>query len=59
MGNYNFTGDLKGVIWLVSDNLYSSDKVFLRELLQKGVDAMDVRKKVHIIDLPDIAGESV
>ena len=44
---------------LVSDNLYSSDKVFLRELLQKGVDAMDVRKKVHIIDLPDIAGESV
>ncbi|MCI9034937.1 MAG: hypothetical protein HFJ08_13025 [Lachnospiraceae bacterium] len=59
MGNYNFTGDLKGVIGLVSDNLYSSDKVFLRELLQKGVDAMDVRKKVHIIDLPDIAGESV
>ena len=44
---------------MVSDNLYSSDKVFLRELLQKGVDAMDVRKKVHIIDLPDIAGESV
>ena len=59
MGNYNFTGELKGVIGLVSDNLYSSDKVFLRELLQKGVDAMDVRKKVHIIDLHDIAGESV
>ncbi len=29
----------------MSDNLYSSDKVFLRELLQNAVDAIDARKK--------------
>jgi len=46
MGNYNFKVDLKGIIRLLSDNLYSSDKVFLRELLQNGVDAIDARRKV-------------
>ncbi|MDE6620916.1 MAG: HSP90 family protein [Lachnospiraceae bacterium] len=45
MGNYNFKVDLKGIIRLLSDNLYSSDKVFLRELLQNAVDAIDARKK--------------
>lgn len=46
MGNYNFKVDLKGIIRLLSDNLYSSDKVFLRELLQNAVDAIDARKRV-------------
>lgn len=45
MGNYNFKVDLKGIIRLLSDNLYSNDKVFLRELLQNAVDAVDARKK--------------
>lgn len=45
MENYNFKVDLKGIIRLLSDNLYSSDKVFLRELLQNAVDAVDARKK--------------
>lgn len=45
MGNYNFKVDLKGIIRLLSDNLYSSDKVFLRELLQNAVDAIDARRK--------------
>lgn len=45
MGNYNFKVDLKGIIRLLSDNLYSSDKVFLRELLQNAVDAIAARKK--------------
>lgn len=45
MGNYNFKVDLKGIIRLLSDNLYSSDKVFLRELLQNAVDAIGARKK--------------
>ncbi len=45
MANYNFKVDLKGIIRLLSDNLYSSDKVFLRELLQNAVDAIDARKK--------------
>lgn len=45
MENYNFKVDLKGIIRLLSDNLYSSDKVFLRELLQNAVDAVGARKK--------------
>lgn len=45
MGNYNFQVDLKGIIRLLSDNLYSSDNVFLRELLQNSVDAIQARKK--------------
>lgn len=45
MGNYNFKVDLKGIIRLLSDNLYSSEKVFLRELLQNSADAIDARKK--------------
>lgn len=44
MENYNFRVDLKGIIRLLSDNLYSSDKVFLRELLQNAVDAVDAGK---------------
>lgn len=47
MGNYNFKVDLKGIIRLLSDNLYSSDKVFLRELLQNAVDAIDARRKAE------------
>ena len=45
MANYNFKVDLKGIIRLLSDNLYSSDKVFLRELLQNAADAINARKK--------------
>lgn len=46
MESYNFKVDLKGIIRLLSDNLYSSDHVFLRELLQNAVDAIAARKKV-------------
>lgn len=46
MANYNFKVDLKGIIRLLSDNLYSSDKVFLRELLQNATDAIVARKRV-------------
>lgn len=45
MENYNFKVDLKGIIRLLSDNLYSSEHVFLRELLQNAVDAISARKK--------------
>lgn len=45
MANYNFKVDLKGIIRLLSDNLYSSDKVFLRELLQNAIDAIEAGKK--------------
>lgn len=45
METYNFKVDLKGIIRLLSDNLYSSEHVFLRELLQNAVDAIGARKK--------------
>ena len=45
MANYNFKVDLKGIIRLLSDNLYSTKDVFLRELLQNEVDAIRARKK--------------
>lgn len=42
--NLHFQVDLKGLIRLLSDNLYTSDDVFLRELLQNAVDAIEARK---------------
>lgn len=45
MSSYNFQVDLKGIIRLLSDNLYSGERVFLRELLQNAVDAVMARKK--------------
>lgn len=44
MEEFHFQVDLKGFISLLSDHLYSSDTVFLRELLQNGVDAVEARK---------------
>lgn len=42
--DYSFQVDLKGIIRLLSENLYSSSDVFLRELLQNGVDAIEARR---------------
>lgn len=39
--SYSFQVDLKGMIRLLSENLYSSSDVFLRELLQNSVDALE------------------
>ncbi|MCM1217838.1 MAG: HSP90 family protein [Lachnospiraceae bacterium] len=47
MGKYQFKVDLKGIIRLLSDNLYSSDQVFLRELLQNAADAVTARKRAE------------
>lgn len=44
MDGYNFKVDLKGIIRILSENLYSSEDVFLRELLQNAVDAIRARK---------------
>lgn len=44
MRDYNFQVDLKGLISLLSNHLYSKDDVFIRELLQNGVDAVTARK---------------
>lgn len=44
MGDFTFQVDLKGMIRLLSENLYSNDSVFLRELLQNAIDAIEARK---------------
>ncbi len=42
--DFSFQVDLKGIIRLLSENLYSSTDVFLRELLQNAVDAIEARR---------------
>ena len=43
----NFQVNLGGVIRLLSDHLYSGPEVFIRELLQNGVDAITARRLVE------------
>ncbi|MDP4097041.1 HSP90 family protein [Paenibacillus sp. P96] len=50
--NYRFQVDLSGMINILSNHLYSSPKVFLRELLQNAVDAVTARKVLE----PDFKG---
>lgn len=44
MENYNFNVNLGGMIDVLSNHLYSTPKVFIRELLQNAVDAIVLRK---------------
>ena len=41
--NYQFSVDLGGMISILSEHLYSSPDVFLRELIQNGADAISMR----------------
>jgi molecular chaperone HtpG len=50
--SYKFQINLRGIIDLLSNHLYSGPEVFLRELLQNGVDA--IRARVH--HEPDFVG---
>lgn len=43
---HKFQIDLLGIIELLSEHLYSSPQVYLRELLQNGVDAIQARESV-------------
>lgn len=43
----NFQVDLKGVLKILSDSLYSSPHVFVRELIQNSVDAIAARQKIE------------
>lgn len=45
--NQNFRVDLKGVVDLLARHLYSSPRVYIRELLQNGVDAITARRAVE------------
>ncbi|MFJ2768127.1 HSP90 family protein [Streptomyces sp. NPDC087300] len=42
--SHSFQVDLRGLVDLLSHHLYSSPKVYLRELLQNGVDAVTARR---------------
>ena len=42
--SHTFQVDLRGLVDLLSHHLYSSPKVYLRELLQNGVDAITARR---------------
>ncbi|MCR2805982.1 HSP90 family protein [Paenibacillus soyae] len=46
MQPFNFQVNLKGIIDLLSNHLYSDPGVFVRELLQNGVDAITARKRL-------------
>src|SRR5262245_35171576 len=43
---HNFQVDLRGLIELLSGHLYSGPSVFVRELLQNGVDAIRARQRL-------------
>ncbi|WP_280493448.1 HSP90 family protein [Nocardia asiatica] len=45
--NYSFQVDLRGIVDLLSHHLYSSPRVYLRELLQNAVDAVTARALVE------------
>lgn len=44
---YLFQVNLKGMIELLSEHIYSSPDVFVRELLQNGIDAITARKLIE------------
>jgi molecular chaperone HtpG len=43
----SFRVDLRGIVDLLSHHLYSSPRVYLRELLQNSVDALTARRLLH------------
>lgn len=47
MAEHKFQIDLRGIIDLLSNHLYSGPQIFVRELLQNGVDAISARTKVE------------
>lgn len=46
LANNNFQVDLGGIVELLSRNLYSGPRVFVREILQNGYDAITARQKI-------------
>lgn len=47
MTQHNFQVDLGGVVEILSRNLYSGPRVFVRELMQNGVDAITARLSIE------------
>lgn len=44
-----FSVDLRGVVSLLSRNIYSGPKVYLRELIQNGIDAIKAREDFFVV----------
>ncbi|MFC4775194.1 HSP90 family protein [Paenibacillus sp. GCM10023252] len=57
MSNQNFQVNLQGMIDLLSNHLYSNPGVFMRELLQNGVDAITARKRTGQAFQPRVSVE--
>ena len=51
---HNFQVNLGGMISILSDHLYSSSDVFLREIIQNAVDALEARKMIETHFEPQI-----
>lgn len=49
-----FRVDLRGIVDILSHHLYSSERVYLRELLQNGRDAIEARRRVDASFSPRI-----
>ncbi|TCS93664.1 HSP90 family protein [Hazenella coriacea] len=47
MRDFHFKVNLKGMIDLLSNHLYSTPHVYIRELIQNGVDAITARKNIE------------
>ncbi|MGW8554685.1 hypothetical protein [Streptomyces tubercidicus] len=52
-----FQVDLRGLVDLLSHHLYSSPRVYLRELLQNAVDAITARRARAVLDAYGNEGE--
>ncbi|MBX9654898.1 HSP90 family protein [bacterium] len=52
---HRFQVDLRGILAILSDHLYSGPQVYLRELLQNAVDAIHARRQEE----PSITGEII
>ncbi|WP_020527420.1 HSP90 family protein [Flexithrix dorotheae] len=53
MHKFNFQVNLEGIIDILSNHLYSEERVFIRELLQNATDAISARKRLD----PAVEGE--
>ncbi len=51
---HRFQVDLRGIIEILSEHLYSGPQVFLRELLQNAVDAITARQKLEKNFVPEV-----
>lgn len=56
-GTHTFQVDLRGLVDLLSHHLYSSPRVYVRELLQNAVDAISARRVVDPAAIAEIAIE--